>query len=77
VRNKFNPIHSDSVMPDGLEIVIDWDSFPVNASVFIPSLNTTQLRKEMNQIAANKNIRLVGKELIEGGKWGMRFWRML
>jgi hypothetical protein len=64
-------------MPDGLEIFIDWDNFQVNASVFIPAINTTQLNKEMKRIAADKNIKLVGKELIEGGKWGMRFWRML
>jgi hypothetical protein len=64
-------------MPDGIEIVIDWKNFQVNASVFIPAINTTLLNKEMKQIAADKNIQLVGKELIEGGKWGMRFWRVL
>ena len=64
-------------MPDGIEIVIDWNNFQVNASVFIPAINTTLLNKEMKQIAADKNIQLVGKELIEGGKWGMRFWRVL
>lgn len=64
-------------MPDGIEIVIDWNNFQVNASVFIPAINTTLLNKEMKQIAADKNIQLIGKELIEGGKWGMRFWRVL
>jgi hypothetical protein len=77
VKKKFFKLRSDHVIPDGVEIAIDWTTFVVGASLFIPAINTTQLIKEMYEIAEEKNIQLKHQILIDGGKWGVRFWRIL
>jgi hypothetical protein len=58
-------------------IAVDWDAFEVNTSIFIPAINTTLLIKKMYQISKEKNMKLKSRVLIEGGKWGVRFWRMM
>ncbi len=65
------------VCPDGVVIKINWDDFVVGASVFIPAINLTELNKQMQIIAKEKEIKLKGFDRIEGGKLGMRFWRIL
>lgn len=63
--------------PDGVVIAINWDKFVVGASVFIPAINLTELNKQMQIIANEKEIKLKGFDRIEAGKLGMRFWRIL
>lgn len=63
--------------PDGLEFIIDWKNFPIGSSIFIPAIDTTHLIKEMHQIAKDKGIKLEERIMIDGEKWGVRFWRML
>lgn len=75
--SKFKTLKTDHVNPDGLEIVIDWGNFPIGSSIFIPAINTTLLIKEMNRIARDKGMQLESRILIDGGKWGVRFWRMM
>jgi len=58
-------------------IKINWDDFVVGASVFIPAINLAELNKQMQIIAKEKEIKLKGFDRIEGGKLGMRFWRIL
>jgi len=58
-------------------IKINWDDFVVGASVFIPAINLAELNKQMQIIAKEKEIKLKGYDRIEGGKLGMRFWRIL
>ena len=65
------------VCPDGVVIKINWDDFVVGASVFIPAINLAELNKQMQIIAKEKEIKLKGFDRIEGGKLGMRFWRIL
>ncbi len=77
MRKKYLTLKTDNLNPDGLEFVIDWNSLSVGASVFIPAINTTHLIKEMHQIAKDKNIKLEERVLIDGGKWGVRFWRIM
>lgn len=65
------------VCPDGAVISINWENFVVGASVFIPAINLSELNKQMQIIANEKEIKLKGFDRIEGGKLGMRFWRIL
>lgn len=58
-------------------IAINWENFVVGASVFIPAINLTELNKQMQIIANEKEIKLKGFDRIEAGKLGMRFWRIL
>lgn len=65
------------ICPDNLPILINWHELVVGASVFIPALNLHKLKRQMLQESDKRGIRLVGKERIEGGKLGMRFWRVV
>jgi len=58
-------------------ITINWDKFVVGSSIFIPAINLTELNKQMQIIAKEKEIKLKGFDRIEAGKLGMRFWRIL
>ena len=64
------------IYPDGVKIVIDWDSLEPGMSMFIPAINTDRLNLLVRKIATDKNMKLKGVERIEGGLLGMRFWRM-
>jgi hypothetical protein len=77
VKKKFLKLRTDHLIPDGVEIAVEWDQFVVGASVFIPAINTTRLITEMYEIARDKNFQLKHQILIDGGKWGVRFWRIL
>ena len=65
------------VCPDGVVITINWDKFVIGSSIFIPAINLTELNKQMQIIAKEKEIKLKGFDRIEAGKLGMRFWRIL
>jgi hypothetical protein len=58
-------------------IKINWDDFVVGASIFIPAINLAELNKQMQIVAKEKELKLKGYDRIEGGKLGMRFWRIL
>jgi hypothetical protein len=58
-------------------IKVNWDDFVVGASIFIPAINLSELNKQMQIVAKEKEIKLKGYDRIEGGKLGMRFWRIL
>jgi hypothetical protein len=65
------------VCPDGVVIDINWGAFEVGTSVFIPAVNLTRLKKQMQMIAKRKQMQLKGFDRIESKKLGMRFWRIL
>lgn len=77
MKSKFKTVRLDHINPDGVVIAVDWDKFEVNTSVFIPAINTTHLIKEMHRIAKEKGMKLEDRVMIDGGKWGVRFWRMM
>jgi hypothetical protein len=58
-------------------IKINWDDFVVGASIFIPAINLAELNKQMQIVAKERELKLKGYDRIEGGKLGMRFWRIL
>ena len=65
------------VCPDGVVIDINWGAFEVGTSVFIPAINLTMLKKQMQILAKRKQMQIKGFDRIESGKLGMRFWRIL
>jgi hypothetical protein len=65
------------VCPDGVVIDINWSAFEVGTSVFIPAVNLSRLKKQMQIIAKRKQMKIQGFDRIESGKLGMRFWRIL
>ena len=74
-RNK--PKATTEVCPDGVPVHVNWDAFEIGTSVFIPALDFQRLRSHMHNAALRRSITLRGLERIEGGKLGMRFWRIL
>ena len=67
----------DPINPDGVPITVFWHELVVGASIFIPAINMTKLIKQMYTEAKLKEMRLVGRERSEGGKIGVRFWRVV
>jgi hypothetical protein len=65
------------VCPEGVVIDINWGAFEIGTSVFIPAVNLSMLKKQMQTIAKRKQMQLKGFDRIESGKLGMRFWRIL
>lgn len=63
--------------PDKVVIYIDWESFPVGGSVFIPCINTVKLVSQLSAVAKFYEFKLTHRHRIEGGKWGLRVWRLL
>jgi len=70
-------MHLGQVCPDGIVIDVNWDSFQVGMSVFIPAVNLSRLKKQMQAIAKSKEMQIKGFDRIESKKLGMRFWRIL
>jgi hypothetical protein len=44
-------------------------------SAFVPCIAINRAIKQMNDVAFYKNITMVHKVVIEGGVFGIRFWR--
>jgi len=65
------------ICPDGVVININWESFVIGSSIFIPAINLSRLEKQVQTIAKSRRMQLKGLERIEAGKLGMRFWRLL
>lgn len=65
-----------TVNPDGVEIDIDCTELVVGASFFIPAVNTWKLLDQLKRRARRNNWDLAYDHRIEGGKWGIRVWRM-
>lgn len=69
--------HPNDLMPDGVRIYVDWDNFPVSASVFVPCINTSRLQVELAEIAGRLGWKFTSRVRIENGVYGLRFWRMV
>lgn len=76
-RPQLRRLSREAVNPDGVPIVVEWDQMAVGTSVFIPAINHEKLKVQMSRQAADRGMRLEGRSRIEGGKYGMRFWRTL
>jgi len=67
----------DDIAPDGVRIVIDWGTFELGASMFIPCVDTEEAVKQLRKITSRKGIKFSHKAMIVNEKWGVRIWRTL
>ena len=65
----------DDLDPDGIKIIVDWNSMVINASVFIPCINTKKTIAECKRIFELKSWGIETRILIEDSKLGVRIWR--
>ena len=64
------------ISTDGIRIVIDWDKFVVGTSVFIPCLNTKKAIADIVDASGIPKKDLLKRISIEGGKYGIRVWKL-
>lgn len=74
---KDNRIKLTELSPDGIRILVDWGKFPVGASVFVPVIDSTRLRKQLQDVANALQFTVEVRNRIEDGKLGVRIWRIL
>ena len=72
-----NRIRYDDLAPDGVLIRVRWDKFVPGASTFVPCINTLECVRQFNEIAQANDWVWDSRIGIEGGRWGVRFWRVL
>lgn len=60
----------------GVEYDIDWRSFKIGQSVFLPCLNPDKMEEVLRKEAAVRDCRLSVKHVIENGVQGIRAWRL-
>ena len=77
MKIKQGVLRTYDIAPDGVRVVINWDSMVVGASFFVPCINTQQAVKELKRIAEEKEWSISVKSFIENGKLGVRIWRTL
>ena len=63
--------------PDGVRIFVDWDKFPVGASVFIPVIDSETLRKQLQNVVSVLGFTVEARTRIENSRFGVRIWRVL
>ena len=61
--------------PDGVRVVVNWEKMVVNASIFIPCVNTEEALSQIRRITEEKGWSVETKILIEDEKLGLRVWR--
>ena len=61
---------------EGIEYELDWDSFSVGASVFIPTVATDNVIKQVRSSANQHNAQVVCRIGERGGFWGVGIWRV-
>ena len=69
-------LKTDDLNPDGVRIVVNWDNMVVNASIFVPCVDTDKAIKQVKNIALIKGWEVVTRVTIENNKFGLRVWRM-
>lgn len=66
----------DDLTPDGVRIIVQWDDFRPNASVFVPCINTKKAEYQVERLALRKGWSIIKRNVIEQGMSGVRFWRL-
>jgi hypothetical protein len=67
----------DNIAPDGVLFDVPWDMFVPGTSMFIPCINTVECGKQVNGVATIYDWTVDVRVAIEGGRWGVRVWRVL
>jgi hypothetical protein len=63
--------------PDGLRVIINWDSMRVGMSVFIPCVNTDKALRQLKNVLALKEWQYETRIVIEDSMLGVRVWRTM
>ena len=70
-------IRLNDLQPDGVRIRVSWEKMVVNASIFIPCIDTDTALKQVKNIAEEREWVITTRVQIEAGKLGVRIWRDL
>ena len=69
--------YPNTIDPDGLIIFLDLDNFEVGMSMFVPALNLVEAKRQVKMLLKDREWKVVFADRIEGGRLGIRFWRLL
>ena len=67
----------DDLNPDGVRIIVNWDSMVTSSSVFILCINTAKCVEQVDKIAKRKGWSIETQVREENKKLGVRVWRVL
>lgn len=67
---------SNTISPDGVELVLMWHLLDVGASFFVPCVNTSKAKREIRKQAQVRNYGIEIRCRIENGTYGLRVWRV-
>ena len=70
-------IKIDELNPDGVRIIVNWDSMVTSSSVFILCINTEKCVEQVDKIAKRKGWTIETQVREENKKLGVRVWRVL
>ncbi len=70
-------LKSDDLSPDGVRIVVNWDSMVTSSSVFILCVNVQEALRQIKNIAKTKGWDVETHVRVEDNKLGVRIWRIL
>lgn len=73
---KLGVLTLDQVAPDGLLLVVDWNSMRVGTSVFLPCIDTSTALKQAGGIFGRRGWRMRVAIRVENEMWGVRIWRI-
>jgi hypothetical protein len=65
----------DDVGPDGVRLIVDWDTCRVGDSVFIPCVNVVKAHKQVAKIFARRQWTFRIHVCTEHNILGVRIWR--
>ncbi len=72
--NRIRPV---DLAPDGVRIMVDWAAIKPGMSVFVPAVDLGECVSQVYEITALRGWKVDHAVRIEGGKQGVRFWRIL
>lgn len=61
---------------EGVEYILDWDTFPIHGFVFIRCVETDFVQKTVRNHANRYGVKVMLKVGIRNGYWGVGVWRV-
>ena len=62
--------------PDGVRVIVNWDSFLPNTSVFVPCVDTHTAKQQIKEVCSDFGYETTIKIVVDNGKLGVRVWRI-
>jgi hypothetical protein len=66
----------DDIGPDGVRMIVDWDSMRTSDSVFIPCVNVGKALKQVEAVFDRRGWKLRVHVSVENNIMGLRIWRI-